>query len=81
MNKRGYIVVGLTLGFAAFGGASVLAEMNSEVGAACIAPIAAYSGGMPAVANADALTPEQRIVETTRSFRKVMAAADSAILF
>lgn len=69
-------VAGLILGLAVGSASAVAGDASESVSynGACLAPIAAYKDGMPALADADNMAPAQRLVKMTADFRKAMAA-------
>ncbi|WP_417457497.1 hypothetical protein [Kordiimonas sp.] len=73
MKPQITLIAGLAMTAVSFGAVSAADESEAS---ACLAPMSAYSAGMPTVEGAEGLTPEKRIVETTMAFKEVMDAAE-----
>lgn len=69
-------VAGIVLGLALGAGSAMAGETGATVKyeGTCLAPIAAYKDGLPAVEGADKMTADERIVATTKVFREVLTA-------
>jgi hypothetical protein len=76
MKKHASRLAGVVVGFAMGAGAAFAGDAEKAVSyeGTCLAPIKAYQSGLPAMAGADAMTAEQKLIKLTADFRTAMSA-------